>query len=44
VKLENTEVTMNAERHYEKPGIDYFMIIIPVMYWVIFILEALARQ
>lgn len=35
---------MNAERQYEKPGVDYFMIIIPVMYWVIFILEALSRK
>jgi hypothetical protein len=35
---------MNALRHHEKPGIDYIMIVILAMYWVIFILEALARK
>jgi hypothetical protein len=43
VKLENTEVTMNSES-YEEPGIDYFMILTPIMFWVIFIFEALAGR
>lgn len=38
------EDMMDTIKHHEKPGIDYVMILIPVIYWVIFILEAVSGK
>lgn len=35
---------MKAVEHFEKPGIDYVTILLPVMFWVIVIFEILMRS
>jgi hypothetical protein len=44
VETKIREDMMDTAKYHEKPGIDYLMILIPVIYWIILILEALMRK
>lgn len=43
-KMQVEEDMMETGERNERPRIDYFMILIPVMYWIILILESVIRK
>ncbi|HZY80615.1 MAG TPA: hypothetical protein VFE50_13915 [Cyclobacteriaceae bacterium] len=41
--IKRTEMMMNTTTHHEKPGIDYILILVPLIYLVILIIEGLSK-